>query len=171
MIFSTLAILSLTIGAQAVGRAIVTNQCDEPVYLWSVGSSIGNQVTISKDQSYSENFHRDPQSGGIALKITGVADGLFKPNVSQTIFAYNLDGNTIWYDMSSIFGAGFSGRTMKVTPKDTTCEAITWPWGAPPAGSQVKNCQAGTDLELTFCTGHCLPSWCKYDLTLRHFRC
>src|SRR5690242_4914016 len=102
--------------AAEVGRAIVTNQCDAPLYLWSVGSSIGPQQVINKDQAYSELFRRDPVSGGIALKITAVPDGLFQPNVSQTIFAYNLDQatNTIWYDMSDVFGDGFVGRRMTV---------------------------------------------------------
>jgi len=156
----TLATISLLAGsAQAVGRAIVTNQCDSPIYLWSVGGSIGPQVVIGKDASYSETFRRDPVSGGIALKIAPVANGIFQPNISQTIFSYNLDGSKIWYDMSDVFGDGFYGRTMTVKPKDTTCQSIVWPWGKPPAGSQVKNCQSGTDLELTFCTGKCLPSW------------
>ncbi|KAF2793589.1 hypothetical protein K505DRAFT_375218 [Melanomma pulvis-pyrius CBS 109.77] len=159
MLFNSLAVISLIGGAQAVGRAIVTNQCDGPLYLWSVGSSIGPERTILKDTSYSEVFHRDPVSGGISLKITAVENGLFQPNVSQTNFAYNLDGNTIWYDMSDIFGDGFAGRTMTVKPTDSSCQSIAWPFGTPPAGSQVKNCQANTDLELTFCTNHCLPSW------------
>ncbi|KAF2265359.1 hypothetical protein CC78DRAFT_205144 [Lojkania enalia] len=163
MLFTTLYILSLIAGAYsrpyAVGRAIVTNQCDDMIYLWSVGGSIGPEVVIPKDSSYSETFHRDPASGGIALKMTNQPGGLFKPNVSQTIFAYNLDGDKIWYDMSDVFGDGFYGRRMTLVPTDSTCEEISWPWGRPPAGSQVKNCQANTDLELTFCTGHCLPSW------------
>jgi hypothetical protein len=162
MLFSTIALLSFIAGTtQAVGRAIVTNYCDSTVYLWSVGGSIGPQVAIPKDASYSETFRRDPQSGGIALKITPVENGLFQPNVSQTIFSYNLDGSTIWYDMSDVFGDGFYGRSMTIQPTDTTCQSIVWPFGKPPAGSQVKNCQAGTDLELTFCTGKCLPSWSK----------
>jgi hypothetical protein len=156
MLFSTLAVatLSFALGAHAVGRAIVTNQCDQPIYLWSVGGSIGDQQTIAKDTSYSELFHVDPVSGGVALKISPIEGGLFKPNVSQTIFAYNLDQNQVWYDMSDMFGDGFAGRTMKISPTDSSCESITWGYGKPPAGSQVKTCQAETDLELTFCTGH-----------------
>jgi hypothetical protein len=156
MIFDTLALatLSFATSAHAVGRAIVTNQCDDPIYLWSVGGSISEQNKITKDTSYSEIFHADPASGGVALKITPLEGGLFKPNVSQTIFAYSLDGNQVWYDMSDMFGDGFAGRTMKITPSDSTCEGITWGAGKPPAGSQVKSCNAEADVELTFCTGH-----------------
>ncbi|KAI8938144.1 hypothetical protein NX059_005810 [Plenodomus lindquistii] len=159
MLLNTLALISVVVGVQAIGRAIVTNQCDEPLYLWSVGGSIGPQQELMKDTSYSETFHRDPASGGIAIKITGQEGGLFQPNVSQVIFSYNLDANQVWYDMSGVFGDAFAGRTLKVTPTDSTCDAISWYSGKSPAGSQVKTCQAETDLELTFCTNHCLPSW------------
>lgn len=161
MQYTTLAITTLPLftSVQAIGRAIVTNQCDEPIYLWSVGGSISPQTIITKDQSYSEPYHHDPASGGIALKISPVENGIFKPNVSQTVFAYNLDINQVWYDMSDIFGDGFAGRKMKVTPTESTCDSIEWSFGKPPAGSQIKTCGAAADLELSFCTGHCLPSW------------
>lgn len=162
MLLNALTLVTFISSAQAFGRATVTNQCDEPIYLWSVGGSIGAQKIITKDTSYSETFHKDPKSGGVALKITSVEDGIFKPNVSQTIFAYNLDGSQIWYDISTIFGEGFAGRTMKVKPTDSNCQSIDWYAGKPPVGSQIKDCQANTDLELTFCTNHCLPSWCKW---------
>ncbi|KAF2743309.1 hypothetical protein M011DRAFT_471478 [Sporormia fimetaria CBS 119925] len=167
MLFTTLALLFTTTLAvptvheirATTGRAIVTNQCDSPIYLWSVGGSIGPAVTIGKDSSYSETFRRDPQSGGIALKMTPVQNGLFMPNVSQTIFSYNLDGNKIWYDLSDVFGDAFWGRRVTIRPSDTTCQEISWPWGKPPGGSQVKVCGSGSDLTLSFCTDRCLPAW------------
>lgn len=155
------ALVSLTCSVLAVGRAIVTNQCDAPIYLWSVGSSISPQTILPKDSSYGEVFTSDPQSGGIALKITSSPGGLFTPNASQLIFAYNIDDTDVWYDMSSIFGDGFSGWTLKIQPSDEACESISWYDGRTPAGSQVQRCQRDTNLELTFCTGHCLPSWCR----------
>jgi len=164
MLFNLISLSAFIASAQAVGRAIVTNQCGSPIYLWSVGGSIGPKVVLGTDQSYSEAFRRDPVSGGIAIKISSLDDGIFKPNVSQTIFAYNLDGSQIWYDMSSVFGDGFSGSRVTLTPSDSTCQPISWPFGYPPAGSQIKNCQAETNLELSFCTGHCLPSWSKFTL-------
>ncbi|KAL5115339.1 hypothetical protein ACEQ8H_006784 [Pleosporales sp. CAS-2024a] len=122
--------------AHALGRAIVTNQCDAPIYLWSVGSTISNATTLPKDSSYSETFHTDPVSGGVALKITAAENGLWTANASQTIFAYALDASqsTVWYDLSDLFGDGFAGRTLKVTPSDGACEAIVWGAGRMPAG-------------------------------------
>lgn len=162
----TLALLALAAGAHAVGRAIVTNQCDAPLYLWSVGGEIGSQVTLQKDQSYSEQFRRDPVSGGISIKLSSVENGIITPNVSQTHFAYSLDNTAIWYDLADVFGDGFEGRTVGIKPTDENCESIVWAAGKPGGASQVKNCQAETDLELTICSGHCLPSWCKSSLHL-----
>lgn len=156
-----LTVASLTTSVLAIGRAIVTNQCNSPIYLWSVGSSISPVTILPKDSSYGEVFTSDPKSGGIALKITSVPDGLFTPNASQQIFAYNIDDTDVWYDMSSIFGDGFSGSTLKIQPSDEACDIINWYDGTTPKGNQVRNCQRETNLELTFCTGHCLPSWCK----------
>jgi hypothetical protein len=156
-----LAVGSLTTSVLAIGRAIVANQCDSPIYLWSVGSNISSQVVLPKDSSYSEVFTADPQSGGIALKITSTPDGLFTPNASQLIFAYHIDNSFVWYNLSSLFGDGFTGRTVKVQPSDDACDSIVWYDGRTPAGGQTKKCQRETNLELTICTGYCLPSWCK----------
>ena len=148
----------------ARGRAIVTNECPEPIYLWSVGDKISPQYTVAPSTSYSETFTHDPVSGGIAIKISPVDGGIFKPNVSQTIFAYNLDGEKVWYDMSDIFGDGFAGRTMTLKPSEPTCPESVWGAGKQPAGSTVRLCGADGNLELTFCTGKCLPSWCESDM-------
>jgi hypothetical protein len=161
MLFKIAFLINFVGKVQAIGRAIVTNQCDQPIYLWSVGGSVGQQVTIDRDSSYSETFRSDPASGGIALKIAAVEGGLLRPNASQTIFAFNLDTADVWYDMNNIFGNAFIGRKISITPTDTSCQDIVWGDGKPPAGSQVKKCQANTDLEMTFCTGRCLPAWCK----------
>lgn len=150
-----------TTSTLAIGRAIVTNQCDAPIYLWSVGSSISPQTILPRDNSYAEVLTSDPTSGGRALKITSTPDGLFVPSTSQLVFAYNIDNSSVWYDLSSVFGDGFSGQTLRIQPSDEACDSIVWYDGRTPAGSQVKKCQRDTNLELTFCTGHCLPSWCK----------
>jgi hypothetical protein len=155
MHFTYLALTALSLlltTAQALGRAIITNECDDPIYLWSVGGSISPQHTLLKDTSYSEPFHLDPLSGGIALKLSPVENGIFKPNASQTIFAYNLDGDTVWYDMSDLFGDGFAGRTLKIAPTDESCESVLWGAGKAAAKSGIRNCGAGADLELSICT-------------------
>ncbi|KAG9190429.1 hypothetical protein G6011_08517 [Alternaria panax] len=133
MLFIAITIISIIANVHAAGRAIITNQCPEPIYLWSVGGSISNQYIINSSTSYSEPFVTDPKSGGIALKISPIEGGISKPNVSQTIFAYNLDVNQIWYDLSDIFGDGFAGSALTLKPTDSTCESIVWAFGEPPA--------------------------------------
>jgi hypothetical protein len=136
--------------ASAVGHASVVNHCDFPVYLWSVGGSVGPKVTIAPKGKYTELLHHDPASGGIALKITTHDNGLYDGS-PQTDFAYTLDGNTVWYDLSDVFGDPFSGHTLNVLPSDPTCQRICWGSGVSPSGSQVKACQANSDISLNLC--------------------
>ena len=131
-------------------KARVQNSCPFTVTLWSVGSDISSPSTIATGGSYAEDFERDPKSGGRALKITKEPDGLFtgKP---QTIFAYTVDGTTVCYDLSDVFGDAFAGNKLVEKSADTTCLAIVWDNGVPPAGSQVKTCGSGADITLTLC--------------------
>ncbi|KAH9878203.1 hypothetical protein J1614_003420 [Plenodomus biglobosus] len=84
---------------------------------------------------YREDLRRDEKSGGIAMKITNSADGLYSGDPQQ-VFAYNIDGDKVWYDLSTVFGEPFLGDRLEVT--STTGESIIWPKGSNPGGSQVK---------------------------------
>lgn len=153
MHFTTLAFAALaatTATAATVGRAIVENRCPHKVYLWSVGGSIGPKQVLNTGATYSEQFRRDPSSGGIAIKITTVNDGLFN-NSPQTNFAYSLSDSRIFYDLSDVFGDPFKGRKLLVDPSDPACAEISWPTGVPPAGSQVRDCQKGSNVKLILC--------------------
>ncbi|KAA8642868.1 hypothetical protein EYZ11_010722 [Aspergillus tanneri] len=140
--------------ASATGKAIVKNNCKDPVYLWSVGGSVGPKQTIKPGESYSEVFRRDPASGGISLKITTGENGLYDGS-PQMNFAYTLDGNRVWYDLSDVFGDPFAGTTASVKPSDGSCRSICWANGVSPGGSQVKDCQANSDETLTLCANGC----------------
>ncbi|KAL4929804.1 putative BYS1 domain protein [Aspergillus undulatus] len=155
MYFKSLAALSLSALAgtvSAVGNAKVHNACPDPVYLWSVGSSVSGVHTIESGATFSEQFHRDPQTGGIALKITRTADGLYDGS-PQLTFSYTLDPSQLWYDLSTIFGEGFSGEVLSVASDG--CPGICWPDGTQPAGSQVKTCGTDKDQTLTLCAENC----------------
>jgi hypothetical protein len=137
--------------AAAVGNARVVNNCACEVTLWSVGGSVSSPYTLAANGgSYSEAFVKDPASGGKALKITLQPDGLYT-GAAQTIFAYNLDGATIWYDLSDVFGDAFAGRKLVERSANQGCPAIQWDNGVPPAGSQVKACGSDSDVTLTLC--------------------
>lgn len=82
-----------------------------------------------------EPLHRDAKTGGIAIKITKTADGLYNGSPQQ-VFSYNLDGAQVWYDLSTVFGEPFNGQRIEVT--SNTGGSIVWPTGTNPGGSQVK---------------------------------
>ncbi|KAJ5114211.1 hypothetical protein N7456_002745 [Penicillium angulare] len=157
MHFSTTLIASMAAllpFANAVGHAIVKNNCAAPVYIWSVGSSVGPKQTIAAGKSYSEVLRHDPVSGGIAIKITRTANGLYDGS-PQTNFAYTLDGSQVWYDLSDVFGDPFSGKGLSVDPSVTTCPDICWPKGVSPSGSQTHDCTSTSDVTLTLCATKC----------------
>ncbi|KAL2810140.1 hypothetical protein BJX63DRAFT_434543 [Aspergillus granulosus] len=149
-----LSLAALTPLASAVGYANVTNNCLAKMYLWSVGGSIGPVQTINPGETYSEQFHRDPASGGISLKISRKPNGLYDGS-PQLNFAYTLDPTQVWYDLSTVFGTAFQGRILSVSSENEDCPTICWPDGTQPAGSQVKTCEPNSDKVLTLCADEC----------------
>ncbi|KAH6626507.1 Bys1 family protein [Chaetomium sp. MPI-SDFR-AT-0129] len=145
---SVLALAALAPLVSAVGKARVVNKGDDTVYVWSVGSQIAGPYTLNKGGYYSEEFTKDPVTGGKAFKITKTIDGLYT-GAPQTIFAYSLDNDKVWYDLSDVFGDAFNGKKLVVASAETTCPSIIWPTGVPPAGSQVKVCTSTQDVKLT----------------------
>ncbi|KAJ6028631.1 Antigenic thaumatin-like protein [Penicillium herquei] len=137
-----------TIGLAQVGHAVVINHCKFPVYIWSVGSSIKPVVTMPSQGRYSETFHRDVGSGGIAIKISTKHDGLLTSS-PLTIFAYNLAANgQVWYDLSDVFGDPFKGHRVSLSPASPE---INWADGIPRSGSAIRVHSAASDLVLTLC--------------------
>ncbi|KAL2152136.1 hypothetical protein VTH82DRAFT_5320 [Thermothelomyces myriococcoides] len=148
---SVLALAAAAPLAAAVGNARVVNKCNFDVHLWAVGGGIDGPHKLAKNGGkYSEPFQKDPVSGGRALKITIDEDGLYNGD-PQTIYAYNLDGPTIWYDLSDVFGDPFAGHKLRVASHEPSCAVIEWPNGVPPEGSQVKNCNSDKSVTLTLC--------------------
>lgn len=148
-----LSLLAFTTTTLA-GSARVWNQCPFDVTLWSVGSSISAPSTIAANGGiYTEPFTRDPQTGGKALKITLDPNGLYN-GAAQTVFAYTLDtgANQVWYDLSDVFGDAFAGNRVVEQSADGSCPTIVWESGTPPAGSQVKVCEADSDVQLALCS-------------------
>jgi hypothetical protein len=135
----------------AAGSARVLNSCSFPVTLWAVGSDVSAAQILSQNGgTFSEPFSVDPKTGGRTLKITREDDGLYtgKP---QANFAYTLDGATVWYDLSDVFGDAFAGYKLKEASVDGSCGVIKWDAGVNPGGSQVKTCGSGSDVVLELC--------------------
>lgn len=142
---------------QTLGHALIHNTCTTTIYLWSVGSTISPQFTIPPNTTYTEAYRRDPASGGIALKITRVQDGLYAA-APQMVFAYNLVGEQVWYDLSDVFGDPFLGSPVRVEYRGLAGEGeedeekkIEWEDGVSPGGSMVRVAGAQGDLVLTVC--------------------
>lgn len=147
---STISVVAT--GVPSVGKAIVTNNCDFPVYLWSVDSTVdGPHSLASKGMVYSETMHYDNKTGGVSLKITTSQDGLTNGS-PQLNFAYAINSSEkmVYYDLSDVFGDAFKGYNVQVTG-GTSCPAISWPQGTPPAGSATKACDQSNDLHCSLC--------------------
>jgi hypothetical protein len=142
---------------EVFGYIGVTNKCSKPVYVWYVGSEISTKHTVGFNETYSEPLARDPITGGIAIKVTTVDDGLFVPGVPQTILSYSLNvsttegQSTFFYDLSDVFGDAFAGSRVEARLGDSRCETLVWPDGVPPAGSQVRVCSANSGAILSLC--------------------
>lgn len=137
-----------------MANAVVINNCDSNIFLWSAGGFIGPRQTIAPGDAYSEAIHRDSVSGGVAFKITETKNGIWEGS-SQMIFAYSLTGNRVWYDLSAVFGSPFEGDAVCVVPENDKCPFICWPNGTNPGGSSVKACEEGCDIVMTACARGC----------------
>ena len=149
--FITPIIMMLLPAIVQAGNAFITNKCRDSVYVWSVSSSVSPKTTITWGGQYEESYRVDPKSGGIALKITTVDNGLFTPNTPQTVLSYSIDGDHVWYDLSDVGGDAFAGRRVVLHPDNPNCDSIIWPRGIPPTGSNIKACDARYDVELILC--------------------
>jgi hypothetical protein len=153
MLFSTALTMATAMLplVHAVGNAVIFNNCTDPVYVWSVGASVGKGQTLNAGDSFTEPFHYDNKTGGITLKITLHAGGLYDGS-PQTNFAYTLDSsNNLWYDISDVYGDPFINNTVAVVPAETSCETISWDDGVPPSGSRTAVCSGDTDVQLILC--------------------
>ncbi|CAI7584222.1 unnamed protein product [Penicillium bialowiezense] len=121
-----------------LGHAIVNNNCDFTVYLWSVGTDVKPVHQLNSGESYDEMFREDPNTGGIAIKLSTDMDGLYT-SAPQMVFAYNL---------SYFKRRGDNGEKVCLTPAEPS---ILWENGVPPAGSQVRVIASSTDLVLSLC--------------------
>lgn len=147
---STTLVATILPLAHAVGNAIVFNNCPNPVYVWSVGSSIENSATLQNGQSYTEQFRHDDQTGGITLRVTAVADGIYN-NAPETDYAYTLDNATVWYDISDVNGDPFANSQVALVPADSACQSFIWADGISPSGIHTASCNADDDVQLTLC--------------------
>jgi hypothetical protein len=123
--------------ALARAKAIITNQCSHPVYIWSVpgvGSASASNVPISPGGRYEERWrYGTSENPGIALKISTQQNGI-NTGADEVNFAYTIDpvhNHKVWVDLSPIRGKPFhdnfsfhSCRTKETSadPHPTSCQ-------------------------------------------------
>ena len=107
-----------------VGSAVVSNRCNFNVFLRSVGSSVGPEVTIAPGKTYSEQFHLSGSGSGISIKVdkSGDPTGSGAGNIAQ--FEYTLASNLVYYDLSLINGDPFVANRQAIVPADASCHQV-----------------------------------------------
>lgn len=141
----TFALSALVALAQA--KAIVTNQCAFPVYIWSVpqvGSSHTDNVPIKPGGRYEEPWrHGTSTNPGVAIKVSPQANGIYHGG-EEVNFAYsvdNTDKSKIWVDLSPVHGKPFEkGISFH------TCHG-----SYQTADVSTGHCLATDDIELVMC--------------------
>jgi len=142
----------------AAGNAIVHNQCDFDVYLWSVSDAATSMTTIEKKGGeYAEAYQLNPNGGGISLKVGRDMSG---KNITQ--YEYTLKGDSLWYDLSLIDGHPFIEHGVSIIPSDDDCRAVICPAGVelcaaaymiPTDNWATAHCGSDADTVLILCSG------------------
>ncbi|KAF2749884.1 hypothetical protein M011DRAFT_456625 [Sporormia fimetaria CBS 119925] len=108
-----LAIAALAATAQP--KAVITNYCDETVYLWSIPNNRGyaeDRPLKSGGWQYIETFHKGtPQNPGIAIKIF-LEPELMHADRSHLNFGYTVDPSVpddVWVSLDAVAGDPFHG--------------------------------------------------------------
>lgn len=105
-----------TLVALAQAKAIITNNCPQPVYLWSVpkvSSSNADNLALASGASYVEPWRYGTAAHpGIAMKISDHSNGIHHGK-DEINFAYSVEKSSrskIWVDISPIRGSAFDNN-------------------------------------------------------------
>jgi len=160
-VFAAVA-LATFIPAALAGKASIENQCDQDVYLWSVGGSASaDMVTLPPGKSYSEKYRFNDLGGGVSVKLA-----LAKNQGDITQLEYTLDATTVWYDVSNINGNPFAHGGISVKPSDPACSPVVCEAGIvkcreaynqPTDDHATHACPATSDLNVVLCPGKSQP--------------
>ncbi|KAE8370277.1 hypothetical protein BDV27DRAFT_119583 [Aspergillus caelatus] len=151
---SASASASPSASASASGSVHIVNNLGSTVYLWSTSDSSSDTQTISSGASYSEAWKTE-STGGISIKMATTDS---ENSVLQ--FEYTADGDTVYWDLSSInlgsdsefITAGFSA-----TPNDSSCSSASCSAGdtncaqsyQKPDDTDTNSCSASAGITVT----------------------
>ncbi|KAJ5474475.1 hypothetical protein N7475_004041 [Penicillium sp. IBT 31633x] len=105
------------------GGIDIVNNLGKDVYLWTIANEETSMKTLSVGDSFHEDWTTNPNGGGVSIKMSTSQD---RDSVLQ--FEYTQDGETFFWDMSSIdvdetsdfVKAGFTAK-----PSDSSCRSAT----------------------------------------------
>lgn len=82
------------------GKAKIYNNCDFPVYSWSVDTEYNPKepTIIEANGGLYEEDYRKPASGGVSIKLAPI-DDLFGCPITQLEYTVN---DHLWYDVSNV---------------------------------------------------------------------
>ncbi|KAE8140189.1 hypothetical protein BDV38DRAFT_27437 [Aspergillus pseudotamarii] len=145
---------SASASAGGSGSVNIVNNLGSTVYLWSTSDSSSDTQTISSGASYSEAWKTE-STGGISIKMATTDS---ESSVLQ--FEYTADGDTVYWDLSSInlgsdsefITAGFSA-----TPNDSSCSSASCAAGdtncaqsyQKPDDTDTNSCSASAGITVT----------------------
>jgi hypothetical protein len=105
------------------GSLQIVNNLDTNVYLWTTSSDAGSMKTLSTGGDYSEDWVTNSNGGGISIKMSTSES---EDSVLQ--FEYTQDGDTLYWDMSSIdldSTSEFVKSGFTVLPSDSSCKTVS----------------------------------------------
>lgn len=107
----------------STGSLQIVNNMDTDVYLWTTSSDSGSMKTLSTGGDYSEDWVTNSNDGGISIKMSTSES---EDSVLQ--FEYTQDGDTLYWDMSSIdldSTSEFVKSGFTVLPSDSSCKTVS----------------------------------------------
>lgn len=126
-------------------KAIVTNQCEQTVYLWSVPgkSGVADNLPVGPGKRYEEPWrYGDSINPGVAIKISPEENGISNEK-SEVNFQYAVDPadpGKVWINLSEV-------RTP--TPYDIVLHTCHGPYES--ASVSTHQCVSTNDVELVLC--------------------
>ncbi|KAJ5584894.1 uncharacterized protein N7459_004694 [Penicillium hispanicum] len=135
----------------------IVNNMDATVYLWTTSSNSGDMQTLdSNGGTHSEDWTTNSDGGGISVKLSTSQN---EDSVLQ--FEYTQDGDTLYWDLSSInlnSESDFIKSGFSASPSDSSCVSASCDAGD-------SNCSAAYQKPDDTDTNSCSTS-AKYTLTL-----
>lgn len=133
-IFSVAALAATITTVNAMGSAIVQNNCGFPIYLWPVDAqrNPSTSITVAAGGQYSEQYHT-PSSGGVSIKLSTTNSLASKVTQFEYTVQSYASNPFLWYDGSNVDCTGaecpFYNYGINLKASDSSCPTRDCPVG------------------------------------------